>query len=199
MTRQIEEKDYEGLEKYAGIIQNSSQQAMDLLMNLLEWSRSQTGRMDFSPVSVRISLLIEQATELFTTTAYEKSITIYTEVPASLTVKADKAMINTILRNLLSNAIKYTNTGGEVVISASQKSNESLISVSDNGIGIKQNVIDKLFRIDENHSTMGTNNELGTGLGLILCKEFVEKHGGKIWVESELGKGSCFSFTIPKN
>jgi len=198
LTSQIEDKDYEGLEKYAGIIQNSSQHAMDLLMNLLDWSRSQTGRMDFSPVSVKISLLVNEVTELLINTADQKSITIYTEVPANLSAKVDKAMINTILRNLLSNAIKFTNTGGEVVISASQKSHELLICVSDNGIGINQEVIDKLFRIDENHSTMGTNNEEGTGLGLILCKEFVEKHGGKIWVESDVGKGSRFSFTIPK-
>jgi len=107
-------------------------------------------------------------------------------------------MIGTVLRNLISNAIKFTNSGGTIVISAEQKPDELLVTVSDNGVGIKNDTIEKLFRIDENNSTAGTQNEEGTGLGLILCKEFVEKHGGKIWVESEVGKGSKFYFTIPK-
>jgi signal transduction histidine kinase len=114
-------------------------------------------------------------------------------------VFADKAMINTILRNLISNAIKFTYPGGQIIISAEKTPDELKISISDNGIGIKKETIGKLFRIDENNTRIGTQNERGTGLGLILCKEFIEKHQGKIWVESELGKGSKFSFTIPKN
>jgi signal transduction histidine kinase len=114
-------------------------------------------------------------------------------------VFADKAMINTILRNLISNAIKFTYPGGQIIISAEKMPDELKISISDNGIGIKKEAIGKLLRIDENNTRIGTQNERGTGLGLILCKEFIEKHQGKIWVESELGKGSKFSFTIPKN
>ena len=113
-------------------------------------------------------------------------------------VSADKAMISSVLRNLITNAIKFTHPGGQVIISADKKPDEITISISDNGIGINKETIGRLFRIDENHIALGIQNEKGTGLGLILCKEFIEKHGGKIWVKSEVGKGSSFYFTIPK-
>ncbi|MDZ7777048.1 MAG: ATP-binding protein [Bacteroidales bacterium] len=102
------------------------------------------------------------------------------------------------MRNLISNAIKFTRQGGEIKISAEKSAKEILVSVSDNGIGIAPGRIEKLFRIDENDSTPGTNKEKGTGLGLILCKEFVEKHGGRIWVESVENKGTVFTFTLPR-
>ena len=199
LIRQIEEKDYASIEKYAGIIQNSSQQAMDLLMNLLEWSRSQTGRIVYTPEKIDISTSINKAAELFLALAQQKSITIYLETSANLSFFADKAMINTILRNLISNAIKFTNVGGEISISAKQMLNDLVVSVSDNGVGMDEKSISMLFRIDQNHTTLGTNEEKGTGLGLLLCKEFVEKHGGKIWVESFPGKGSKFHFSIPNS
>jgi signal transduction histidine kinase len=120
------------------------------------------------------------------------------ELPRNLLVFADKAMINTVLRNIISNAIKFTHPNGQIVISAEKRPDELIISISDNGIGIKKEAIGKLFRIDENQTTLGTQNEKGTGLGLIICKEFIEKHGGKIWVESAVGKGSTFYFTLPK-
>ena len=104
-----------------------------------------------------------------------------------------------ILRNLISNAIKFSHPGGEIFVSAEQNPNEILVSVKDGGVGITREDMTKLFRIDTNHTTLGTNREKGTGLGLLLCKEFIEKHGGKIWVESEEGKGSTFYFTLPKN
>jgi signal transduction histidine kinase len=107
-------------------------------------------------------------------------------------------MLSTILRNLISNGIKFTNPGGEVTISAEQENDQLVVSVSDNGVGIKPEAIDKLFRIEESHSTIGTRNEKGTGLGLLLCKEFVEKHDGELQVESEVSKGSIFKFTIPR-
>ncbi len=198
LTKKIEEKDFEGVEKYAGIIQNSSQQAMDLLMNLLEWSRSQTGRMVFTPEHVDLVDLMNQSTELFIGAAEQKSISIATEAPSVLRAFADKTMMSTILRNLISNAIKFTHPGGRIVISAQQLPDELIIGVSDNGVGITKDTIDHLFQIDQSHSTLGTNNEKGTGLGLILCKEFIEKHGGRIWVESKVGKGSNFQFSIPR-
>ena len=197
LERQIQERDYAAIERYAGIIQNSSQQALDLLINLLEWTRSQTGRMVFNPESIDIVALINQSTELLNPSALQKSITIYSETPVNLNVFADKAMIGTILRNLISNAIKFTNTGGEVIISTKHILNEIVISVTDSGVGINSDSIGKLFRMDENYSTLGTQNEKGTGLGLLLCKEFIDKHGGRIWVESEPGKGSKFFFSIP--
>jgi len=116
-------------------------------------------------------------------------------------VYADVNMLTTIIRNLVSNAIKFTPSGGEIVISARQFEKEPnfvYISVKDSGVGISEENQSKLFKIDKSFTTLGTHQERGTGLGLILVKEFVEKHGGKIWVESELGKGSVFSFTLPK-
>jgi len=198
LEEQVREKDLEGIEEYAKIIQNSSQRAMDLLSNLLEWSRSQTGRMEFKPENIDIVALINEADDLLRDVAHQKSITITGKMPQSITVFADKDMIGTILRNLISNAIKFTNQGGTIVVSAKQKQGELMVTVSDNGVGIEADVLGNLFRIEESYSTSGTQNEQGTGLGLILCKEFIEKHGGKIWVESEVGKGSKFCFTIPK-
>ena len=199
LVEQIQEKNFDGIEEYAKIIQKSSTTVFNLLMNLLEWARSQTGRMEFSREYIELGALINEVIELSNESAHQKSITIIKELPRNLLVFADKAMINTILRNLISNAIKFTHPGGQIIVSAEKKLDELKISISDNGIGIKKEAIGKLFRIDENNIRMGTQNEIGTGLGLILCKEFIEKHRGKIWVESEIGKGSKFSFTIPKN
>jgi len=197
LVEQISENDLEGIDKYANIIFKSSNRAMNLIMNLMEWSRSQTGRMNFNPEHYEIADLIKNVILVFTDIAKQKSIIITNEKLCNSSVYADKAMISTILRNLISNAIKFTISGGKIIISAEEKQNEVMITVSDTGVGIPKNSINKLFRIDENYSTPGTKNEEGTGLGLILCKEFTEKHNGKIWVESELGKGSKFKFTIP--
>lgn len=202
LTQQIEEKDYEGIGKYAMIIQNSSERAMNLLTNLLEWSRSQMGKMEFTPEKIDISILINEVTALLNDAAQQKSITLYMEIQPNTDVFVDRLMVGTILRNLLSNAIKFTHPGGEIVISAQQKQDECLVTVADNGIGIRKESLDKLFRIDVSYATLGTENEVGTGLGLILCKDFVDKHQGKIWVESDRGdqvqkSGSKFHFTIP--
>jgi len=198
LVEQIQEKNFDGIEEYAAIIQKSSMQVFDLLVNLLEWSRLQTGRIEFSPEYVEMVSLINEVTELFGDSVRQKSITICKELPRNMLIFADKAMISTILRNLISNAIKFTHPQGQIVISAELKKDKVIIAIQDNGVGIKNERIEKLFRIEETQSTVGTKNEKGTGLGLILCKEFIEKHGGKIWVESEVGKGSTFYFTIPK-
>jgi PAS domain S-box-containing protein len=198
LVEQITEKNYDGIKKYAAIILESSQRAMDLLMNLMDWSRSQTGRIEFNPEFFEMVEIINETELLFDEIARQKSIGIKKALPRHAPVFADKAMINTVLRNLISNAIKFTKSGGEILISVIEKPDEITVSVKDSGIGIPAGRIDKLFRIDENYSTPGTNNEKGTGLGLILCKEFVEKHNGQIWAESEVGKGSVFSFTLPK-
>jgi signal transduction histidine kinase len=137
--------------------------------------------------------------QLLADSANQKSISISVDIPANAQIFADKEMVGTILRNLISNAIKFTNKGGHIDVIAEQNRNEISISVIDDGVGINPDRFEKLFRIDEDHSTLGTQNEKGTGLGLMLCKEFVERHGGKIWVESTLGKGSRFYFTIPKS
>jgi PAS domain S-box-containing protein len=197
LVDRLREKDYEEIEKYAQIIQNSSRRAMDLIMNLMEWSRSQTGRLDFNPENIDMVALIKTIAQLLNDSAQQKSITLYTELPEKKMVFVDKAMMGTVLRNLISNAIKFTNAEGEIVISLNQLENNVIVTVADNGVGIKPNAMDKLFVIEKSYSTVGTNDEKGTGLGLILCKEFIERHGGTIWAESEFGKGSQFHFSIP--
>jgi len=194
---QIEQKDYDGIEEYAVIIQRSARSAMDLLENLLEWSRLQTGRISFNPEVVDLVAQIEEIVELFKGTAQQKEISITLDLPENLYLLVDTAMISSVLRNLLSNAIKYTNTGGRIAIEARKTSNGVFVEVKDNGVGIGKNLIDKLFKIDKTFSTAGTKKEKGTGLGLILVKEFIEKHGGQLFAESEQGVGSSFSFTLP--
>ena len=199
LKEQIREKDYKGIGDYASIIQDSAQKVLDLLINLLDWSRSQTGQMEFKPEQIEIDIIITEVVELLDATAQQKSITLSGKTTSNIMVFADKDMVSLILRNLVSNAIKFTNPGGMIVISAEQNQDELTMSVSDNGVGMTNETMKKLFRIAENKSTAGTQNETGTGLGLILCKEFVEKQGGRIWVESEPGTGSSFRFTLPKN
>ncbi|MEN6454936.1 MAG: PAS domain S-box protein [Prolixibacteraceae bacterium] len=191
--------DCEGIKVYTGLIRKSSMQVMNLLTNLLEWSRSQTGKMKFNPVFLGIRSLVDEVIELLNSAAQQKSITVQNELPPGLVIFADKAMLGTILRNLISNSVKFTKPGGRIIISAVQDIEWTTVTVKDNGIGIKQEVKEKLFRIDESYSTPGTDNEQGTGLGLILCKELAEKHGGTISVESEPGKGSTFYVIIPAN
>ena len=193
----IEKKEYENIEVYANIILHSSKRAMDLLTNLFEWSQSQSGRMDLNPEFFQIVPLIEEQITLYKYIAEQKSIDIINILPPDIGINADKAMIKSLLRNLISNAIKFTPSGGKVSISAVEKQNEVIVSVSDTGVGMSKTRIDKLFSIDESYSTPGTQNEKGTGLGLILCQEFIKKNNGKIWIESEVGKGTTFHFSLP--
>jgi len=199
LVNRIKNKDYYDIENYAQIINDSSHRAMNLLTNLLEWSRSQTGKIKFNPEHFNFTDTVNDVVELSNDSALLKSITISKKIPNNTYVFADQSMIKTILRNLISNAIKYTNQGGKILISLNQNQKEFVVSVSDNGVGIKKEKIEILFRIDSNYSSLGTNNETGTGLGLLLCKEFIEFHDGKIWAKSKLGEGCCVKFTIPTN
>jgi PAS domain S-box-containing protein len=199
LVGQINENDYDGIKRYAEIILVSSQRAMDLLMNLMDWTRAQTGRMEFNPEYFEMVDLIDENILLFDDIAAQKGVTINRILSPNIPVFADKEMLNTVCRNLISNAIKFTKPDGEIVISAIEKQTEIMVSVSDNGVGISKTNIEKLFRIDQKYTTSGTNREQGTGLGLLLCKEFIEKHGGHIRVESLEGIGSTFSFTLPLN
>ena len=185
------------ISEYSAVIQRSSKRAMDLLTNLLDWARSQTGRMKFSPEQLELRLLVDRETDLLKDAAYLKNISINNRIDEDTMIIADKSMIGAVMRNLVSNAIKFTQSGGKVIISAKLKPDELEMAVADNGIGINKESLERVFRIEENLTTAGTLNEKGTGLGLILCKEFIEKHGGKIWVESEVGEGSTFRFSIP--
>jgi len=198
LTERVAKKDYDGIVEYARIIRDSSWRVMDLLVNLLEWSNTQTGKMEYNPEYIDLAVLIKEATALTSEVAQQKLINIVTRLSQNIILFADKAMISTILRNLISNALKFTHPDGTITISAKQNNKEVLVSVSDTGVGITKTTIDKIFMFEESRSTIGTQSEQGTGLGLLLCKEFVSKHGGRIWVESELGKGSTFYFAIPK-
>lgn len=169
----------------------------NLLDNLLQWSRSQLGRIEFKPTYVNLEKIIDDNINLLRENAFKKNIIIDKDLLGIEKVYGDQNMISTIIRNLLSNAIKFTPENGIITISAEMGRDSIKISVRDNGIGIDKENINKLFRIDTSFTTNGTSNESGTGLGLILCKEFVEKHKGKIWAESSEGKGTTFSFTLP--
>ncbi len=193
----IEKYDKSKIEQFVKIIHQSSKLAYNLLENLLDWSRSQTGTLKFNPEKILINKLVDESIDLLESTAQNKNIQIYSEFDKGLSAFADKNMVKTIIRNLISNAIKYTNQGGHINIKSYSDNKVCKISVSDSGIGISEENIAKIFKIDESFSTIGTEREKGTGLGLILCKEFVEKNSGKLWVKSEPDKGSTFFFTLP--
>jgi len=179
------------------MIYSTSKKGSDLLENLLLWSRTETGRMPYEPISINLSAIVESNILFMEAQGQMKNIRITKEIDPSILVMADENMLNTILRNLISNAIKFTYENGLIVVKASVVKPNAEISVCDNGVGISEENRNKLFQFETNISTQGTSSESGTGLGLILCKEFVEKHGGKIWVESEKNKGSEFKFTLP--
>ena len=197
LLEMIQKNEHENLEVFARIILESSERAMDLLTNLFEWSQSQSGRMDYNPEYFEMVTLINEEIVLFKHIAEKKAIQVAQVTTYPIQVEADKEMIKTVLRNLISNAIKFTHPGGEITISTNIRQKELIVSVSDNGVGISKDRTDKLFSIGNSYSTSGTQNEKGTGLGLILCRELVNKNRGKIWVESEVGKGTTFYFSIP--
>lgn len=194
---QIEEHDFEGLDVLAKNIFNSTARAIGLLSNLMDWARSQTGRIVFKPEVLILNDLVGNVFQNISAQANQKSVNIHSTLPANTLIFADRFMLSSTLLNLLTNAIKYSNQGGLVELAAVTSTNEILITVKDNGVGMSEKVLNNLFRIGVNQSTPGTQNEKGTGLGLILCKEFVEKHGGSIQAESEEGKGSKFCIRLP--
>jgi signal transduction histidine kinase len=187
----------EKIKQYGEMIYLSSSIAHTLLENLLLWSRSQTGSIDFDPTKLNLRSVADNIKTLSEVSAVNKNIKIHLQIEDDLYILADEKMINTVLRNLISNAIKFTNANGNVTLTACRVENYIEVTVADDGVGIPETTISKLFNIDANITSKGTANESGTGLGLILCKEFIEKHGGKILVKSELGKGSEFKFNLP--
>ncbi len=180
-------------------LNRTSKAVFNLLENLLNWSRIQTGRIQRMPRRISINKIVENNIALSKHTAKAKGIRLANDIKANTVAYADESMIEAVIRNLLANALKYTENGGHVQITAEDAGDLIQISLSDNGVGIEKEDIDKLFRTDIHHSTRGTAKEKGTGLGLILCREFVEKNLGKIWVESKRGKGTTFCFTLPGN
>lgn len=169
-----------------------------LLENLLEWSRMEQGSIPFNPTNIQLLSLINESLIIILETAKSKGIEISSNITSDFEVIADKNILQTIIRNLVANAIKFTPRGGKITISAMACDTKNIeISIKDSGIGMSPALIDNLFKLDVQSNRKGTENESSTGLGLILCKAFIEKHGGNIWVESEEGKGSVFYFTIP--
>lgn len=185
--------------KFATAINQSTGNIFRLLQNLLEWARSQTGRIVFLPREVDFSPILKNALSVLRPLADQKHIGIEWYSNESLTIFANPQMIETVLRNLINNAIKFTPEHGKITISVVETGEQVEIRISDTGIGISEEEKQTLFRIDSTIKRKGTNNEDGSGLGLILCKEFIQKHSGSIGVESELGKGSTFYFTLPES
>ena len=186
------------IDKITNSLFNSANNSYSLLNNLLEWSRTQRGVINFKPEPIQTNNLLREIIPLLQIDAEIKGIKIeYDDAPVSIV--ADKNMLHTVLRNLITNAVKYSNKGDTVKITVKQRQTDTLITVSDSGIGMSKENAAQLFTISNNYRLDGTEGEKGTGLGLMICKDFIDQHHGKIWVESESGKGSSFYFTIPKN
>jgi len=185
------------IKEFVNIASNSANRTLNLVDNLLAWTISQNKGKSFNPIKINLSQLLLCEMESFILPAKQKQISLKHHIAPDLNASADFEMVKTILRNLISNAIKFTNTGGEIFINAFEDKNYVEIAVKDNGIGIPIQAQKELFRPGMNISTFGTGNEPGTGLGLLLCKEFVDIHCGRIWVESKPGYGSTFKFTLP--
>ena len=198
LTKEVASGNLQQIQNYAEIINESAKKGYELLTNLLEWTRLQSGRVNVIKEQLSILEIINQNISLVSSNTLAKNITIEYVEGADYNIISDKTIINVILRNLISNAIKFTSFNGEIKISVIEQGNDLAISVIDNGMGIAEDDIKKLFRLDVTHTTIGTNDEVGTGLGLILCKEFVHKIGGDIHVTSIYGRGATFTFTVPK-
>lgn len=185
------------LEQYVDMVHSSAHQTYAILANLLEWANSQRGKIPFNPAPIALQELLSEELEVLRKSAERKNIELTILIPDNLTLTADKDMLKTILRNLISNAIKFTPKCGRIELDAAHGLRQVEIAVRDSGVGMTKKSLDNLFKLDIINSTPGTENEIGTGLGLMLCSDFVKKHGGKIWAESELDKGSTFKFTMP--
>ncbi len=180
------------------LLNESAHKTSSLLENLLIWSRSQRNIIEFSPKKIYCREIIEEVHDDMKNLMIQKNISFHmNHCKNSVQISVDKNMIKTVFRNLLSNAIKYTHQGGEINIGYKKNEKDITFFVKDNGVGIPKETVEKLFKLDQNVTTEGTNNEKGTGLGLLICKDFIEKHNGKIWVESEQNQGSSFYFTLP--
>jgi signal transduction histidine kinase len=197
LVKNVEDFKLEESKMYLELISVSAKNTLILLDNLLNWSKSQTGQIIFTPRKTDLAAVIQEIIKQSESAANRKKISLTQIQQEDIIVSTDENMVKTILRNLVSNAIKFTETGGNVTISAVTEQNRIKITVSDNGIGIPEETRKKLFGISANISTSGTANEGGSGLGLILCRDFAKLLGGEISVASEPGKGSDFKFTIP--
>jgi PAS domain S-box-containing protein len=197
INNEIDSFSKDHIREMAKSIHTSASSIIQLLHGLLEWSQLQRGNINFNPQTVTLLASVQQCVKILTESAKAKNIAIICKVPDTINVFADNHMLESVIRNLVSNAIKFTPKGGQIEISASESiHNNVVVSVKDDGIGMNANILDKLFRLSAKINRKGTEGELSSGLGLILSKELIEKHGGEIWAESEENKGSTFYFTI---
>ena len=204
LIQRFDDIDQATQKQYLKIVEQSAKSTYNLLEDLLLWSKSQSGKIEFEPILINLHTHIENSIEPLINTANGKNIIIRQDISKNIFLYADKEMLSVIVRNLISNAIKFTPKGGEINvygnINREQAADQFVeITVEDNGKGMNTETMEKLFQIDQTNSTKGTEGESGTGLGLVLCKEFIEKHNGTICVESEVEKGSKFIFTLPIN
>jgi signal transduction histidine kinase len=183
--------------RYASDIFSSCEQVDRLLGNLLEWSRTQSKGITFQPMLFDFQLLVQNSLSVLKSSSDEKSISVENRIVRPIQIYADYTMLETVVRNMIHNSIKFTPYGGNITLSASIDNEKLVTSISDTGVGIDEENLGKLFQIDSNIKTRGTGNENGTGLGLVICKEFINYHKGEIWAESSPGKGSVFYFSIP--
>jgi len=183
---------------YLSLIDDDANRTLKLLDDLLEWAKVQTGKISFQPHKQKLLPIIDSVSNTLGSAIILKQLNLSCLIPEDLEIIADTNMLTTIFQNLIGNAIKYSNTHGIITINARQKNNEIEFTVTDNGIGMSEKTKNGIFEMGQQVSISGTANEKGSGLGLILCKDFIEKHEGKIWVESEFGKGSKFIFSIPQ-
>ncbi len=197
LSEDINELELSEIKEYSTNIVEISRQTIKLLSNLLEWSRLQTGKIQFNPSDLKIYSIVENIFQLLKSNAQHKEIELINSTNTNHIAYADENMIYSVLNNLTSNAIKFTRIGGRIEITSSRKADEVLISVKDNGVGIEEENLKNLFELDKSFTTPGTENEKGSGLGIILCRDFIKKHGGRIWVESKVGTGTTFYFTLP--
>lgn len=185
--------------KYFEMINETTEEAFNLLENLLRWSRNQNGKTKVSTTTFNLTNTVRQVVSLFSTIANNKNIELRNNIKQEHMTCADEDMVKTVLRNLLSNAIKFTFSEGRIDINATEANNYIILAVKDNGIGIKKELQHRLLRNDEHLSTHGTGNEKGSGLGLLLCRDFVKMNKGKIWFTSTENQGTTFYFSIPKS
>jgi len=197
LNQHIDELDHDEIKDFSNHLNRSLNGVFRLVENLLQWSRVQSGRIEYEPVQFNLNSLIDEIVELYKPGLTSKQIKLIKKIGKCIDVYADKNMIDTVLRNLISNAVKFTHQKGKIEILVEEQNEIASISIIDNGMGISEEDQKKLFKIDETISTEGTDKEKGTGLGLVLCKEFIEKNSGKIWVGSKIGYGSKFTFTLP--
>lgn len=199
LKEEVQGLDNHSIVSYTNVIHTTTQQTLKLLENLLDWAGMQHDGFHFDPKRLDLKSLIEYEIKVQEYMVNQKNLTIRFDSKEEIHLTADEKMLSSTLRNLISNAIKFTPRNGKIILEATRKPECVEVSISDNGVGIRLENLGKLFRTETSFTSRGTEDERGTGLGLLLCKEFVERHGGSIWVDSKMGKGSRFTFSIPQS